>query len=177
MWAVNGPFPPVAGTGGGTARFRAGATIPVKFQLTGGTNLITTALAALRQSNAAACARLQRVNRPREQRYGLERSLREANTPNRPREQRYGIVARGGRSEGASGRSRQARAVARVAAAGDSDPLRGPGKPHAARWEREQRGQVLSSEGLLEARWAPRPGADAGHVVPAVVGRRPTDER
>jgi hypothetical protein len=43
VWGVIGPFPPLVKNGQGVGQFKAGSTIPVKFQLTDGTNLISTA--------------------------------------------------------------------------------------------------------------------------------------
>jgi hypothetical protein len=43
VWGVIGPFAPLVKNGQGVGQFKAGSTIPVKFQLTDGTNLISTA--------------------------------------------------------------------------------------------------------------------------------------
>ncbi|MEK7354147.1 MAG: hypothetical protein AABZ77_06555 [Chloroflexota bacterium] len=54
VWGVNGPFAPLVKNGNGTGQFKAGSTIPVKFQFTDGTNLITTANGTVSIGSASA---------------------------------------------------------------------------------------------------------------------------
>ncbi|MBI4300923.1 MAG: hypothetical protein HY677_07275, partial [Chloroflexi bacterium] len=57
VWGVNGPFAPVIKKGLGTGQFKAGSTIPVKFQLTDGANLVTTATGTITIGSASAAFR------------------------------------------------------------------------------------------------------------------------
>ena len=52
-----GPFAPLMKNGNGTGQFKAGSTIPVKFQLTDGTNLITTATGTVTINGVSAAFR------------------------------------------------------------------------------------------------------------------------
>lgn len=54
VWGVNGPFAPLVKNGNGTGQFKAGSTIPVKFQLADGGNLITTASGSVAIGTASA---------------------------------------------------------------------------------------------------------------------------
>lgn len=47
IWGVVGPFPPLVKNGQGTGQFKSGSTVPVKFQLTDGSNLVTTAVGTI----------------------------------------------------------------------------------------------------------------------------------
>jgi hypothetical protein len=44
VWGVVGPFPPLVKNGNGVGQFKSDSTVPVKFQLTDGSNLVTTAV-------------------------------------------------------------------------------------------------------------------------------------
>lgn len=54
VWGVTGPFAPLVKNGQGAGQYKAGSTIPVKFQLTDGTNLITTATGTVTIGSASA---------------------------------------------------------------------------------------------------------------------------
>ncbi|MDO8691595.1 MAG: hypothetical protein Q7R39_16600 [Dehalococcoidia bacterium] len=54
VWGINGPFAPVIKLGQGTGQFKAGSTIPVKFQITDGASLIKTATGTVAIGTASA---------------------------------------------------------------------------------------------------------------------------
>lgn len=54
VWGVDGPFAPVVKNGNGTGQFKAGSSIPVKFRITSGNGLITSATGTVSIGGASA---------------------------------------------------------------------------------------------------------------------------